>query len=579
MSNDKNNLVYREQLDDNVIEMLSEDIGSNYSLRTENTKTIVAALNEIHGKDVICNAVGSPLLTTDTFNVMGEKIKGLTADFKAKLLGLGVDVSGVDKMESLIRKMDEIDLGVDADTILQSYIDNLKQILSDNGIELNGDEELADLIIKVDDVLIDKDNMIKDLEYINTGNEEISNDLFTLLTLAGFNVTDNNMGDIYKFLEESCSSPVNVKQVACGRYHTMIVKNDGSLWGCGSGRYVGLGDTTKRTMFTKVTANINNDVKQVVCGYDHTFIIKNDGSVWACGYNGSGALGLDNTTTQNTFTQVTTNVSDVKEIVCGYECTFMLKNDGSLWACGNNDKGQLGLGDTTQRNVFTQVTTNINNDVKQVSCSLCNHVMIVKNDGSLWGCGSNERYQLGLGSDSDKKIFTQVTNDVNNDVKEVYCTGTMYVSGSNQYNGSTFIVKNDGSLWAVGYTLNGQLGINYDGPPYTYRSYFTEVTDNININEVCQINGGHYSNLLLKNDGTLWAAGGGWCRGTEDESTLIFIQVDDNVKQVSCGYDHTFIIKNDGRLLGCGENENGQLGLNDTTDKKLFSRLTGFYVR
>ena len=528
MSNDKNNLVYREQLDDNVIEMLSEDIGSNYSLRTENTKTIVAALNEILGKDIICNAVGSPLLTTDTFAQMGEKINGLTADFKSKLLELGVSVSGVDKMESLIRKIDELDLGVDADTILQSYIDNLKQILSDNGIEINGDEELADLIIKVDDVLIDKDNTIKDLEYINTSNKEISNDLFTLLTLAGFNVTDNNMGDIYKFLEESCSSPVNVKQVACGQEYTMIVKNDGSLWGCGtSGRYIGFGDNKERIMFTKVTTNINNDVERVICGAYHTFIIKNDGSLWACGYN---------------------------------------------------NLGQLGLNDETDRNVFTQVTTNINNDVKQVSCSLCNHVMIVKNDGSLWACGSNDRYQLGLGSVSDKKIFTQVTNGVNNDVKEVYCTGGVYISGSNQYNGSTFIVKNDGSLWAVGYTLNGQLGVNYDGAS-TYIKDFTEVTNNININEVCKIDGGHYSSLLLKNDGTLWAAGGGWCRGTEDESTLIFIQVDDNVKQVACGYEHTFIIKNDGSLWGCGENENGQLGLNDNIDKKIFSRLTGFYVR
>ena len=576
---DKNNLVYREQLDDNVIEMLSEDIGSNYSLRTENTRTIVSALNEVLGKDIIMNAIGEPLLTTDTFAEMGGKIKELSNAFRAKLLGLGVSVSSVDKMAVMIDKIGEIDLGVDADTLLQSYIDNLKQILSDNGIELNGDEELADLIIKVNDVLIDKDNMIKDLEYINTSNEEISNDLFALLALAGFTITDNNMDDIYKYLEESCSYPVNVKQVDCGKEHTMIVKNDGSLWGCGtSGRCIGLGDDKERIMFTKVTTNINNDVKQVACGSDHTFIIKNDGSLWACGNNGSGQLGLGDYNTYKTFTQVTTNVSDVKDIVCGYNCTFMLKNDGSLWTCGYNNLGQLGLNDTTNRNVFTQVTTNINNDVKQVSCSLCNHVMIVKNDGSLWGCGSNERYQLGLGGNSDKKIFTQVTNGVNNDVKEVYCTGGVYNSASNQYNGSTFIVKNDGSLWAVGYTLNGQLGVNYDGA-YAYIKALTEVTDNININEVCQIDGGQFSSLLLKNDGTLWAAGGGSCRGTEGDLTLIFIQVDDNVKQVSCGYNHTFIIKNDGSLWGCGKNENGQLGMNNNIDKKLFSRLTGFYVR
>ena len=137
MSNDKNNLVYREQLDDNVIEMLSEDIGSNYSLRTENTKTIVAALNEILGKDIICNAVGSPLLTTDTFAELGEKIHVMVNDFKAKLLGLGVSVSSVDKMAALIEKIGEIDLGVDAEELLNPYIESLREILEREGIEVD----------------------------------------------------------------------------------------------------------------------------------------------------------------------------------------------------------------------------------------------------------------------------------------------------------------------------------------------------------------------------------------------------------------------------------------------------------
>ena len=155
MSEDKNSLVYRDQLDDNVIEMLSEDIGNNYSLRTENQRTIVAALNEIHGKDVISNAVGSPLLATDTFDVMGEKIKGLTADFKAKLLGLGVAVNSVDKIESLIAKMGGIDLGVDAEELLNPFAESLREMLEERGIELTGNETLAELIVKMDKAIDD----------------------------------------------------------------------------------------------------------------------------------------------------------------------------------------------------------------------------------------------------------------------------------------------------------------------------------------------------------------------------------------------------------------------------------------
>ena len=164
MSNDKNNLVYREQLDDNVIEMLSEDIGSNYSLRTENTKTIVAALNEIHGKDVICNAVGSPLLTTDTFAQMGEKIKGLIADFKTKLLRLNISTSSVDKLESLINKLDGIELGdPEADDRINTIIESLRNILIENGITLSGDEDYASLLVKIAELverLIEEKNML-----------------------------------------------------------------------------------------------------------------------------------------------------------------------------------------------------------------------------------------------------------------------------------------------------------------------------------------------------------------------------------------------------------------------------------
>ena len=47
----------------------------------------------------------------------------------------------------------------------------------------------------------------------------------------------------------------------------------------------------------------------------------------------------------------------------GYLHTFILKNDSTLWGCGSNGNGQLGLGDTDNRNIFTQITTNTD-DVK-----------------------------------------------------------------------------------------------------------------------------------------------------------------------------------------------------------------------
>ena len=125
-------------------------------------------------------------------------------------------------------------------------------------------------------------------------------------------------------------------------YHLLILKNDGTLWGAGFNGYgnLGLGDRGHRTTFTEITYNTDN-IKQVYCGENYTFILKNDGTLWSCGCNDYGQLGLGDAINRTTFTQITTNTDDIKSVYCGESYVLILKNDNTLWGCGNNSGGQI----------------------------------------------------------------------------------------------------------------------------------------------------------------------------------------------------------------------------------------------
>lgn len=79
---------------------------SDENLMTE-SKTVVGAINEIYGKRLIANAIGSPLTKGDTFAAMESSINRLTTDFRNALALKGVNAP-TDKFETLIGRIDEI---------------------------------------------------------------------------------------------------------------------------------------------------------------------------------------------------------------------------------------------------------------------------------------------------------------------------------------------------------------------------------------------------------------------------------------------------------------------------------------
>jgi alpha-tubulin suppressor-like RCC1 family protein len=272
----------------------------------------------------------------------------------------------------------------------------------------------------------------------------------------GFN-SDGQLGLIVwgsgaeKITPEQITNPSSTDwiDIAVGEFHSIIRKNNNSIWSCGYNGFgqLGFGDYTRRTILAQMGSA--TDWLKITAGRYHTLAIKTNGTLWAWGHNEYGQLGLGNSgagTERTSPTQVG-SATNWNMIAGGKYHTLAIKSDGSLWAWGINNYGQLGLDDTANRNTPVRVGTD--SDWAKISAGEY-HSIAIKNDGTLWSWGFNNHGQLGLGDSGEgtnKLIPTKIG---------VLTTWSMISTGSRH----NIALKNDGTIWTWGLNDLGQLGVN-----------------------------------------------------------------------------------------------------------------------
>ena len=208
----------------------------------------------------------------------------------------------------------------------------------------------------------------------------------------------NGGGDKYTPVSQS----VGWKQVDCGHSHTCAVKSNGTLWCWGnnfSGQ-LGLNNNTTRstpvTVFGTAAGNYQPDHiwKQIACGGYHTVGIKMDGTLWSWGFNTNGQTGNNGNTDVQTPVQTLAGGTNWKQVSAGKKHTVAIKTDGTLWSWGINGSGQLGVNGTTTRFTPVQEFNNATN-WNSVACGGYT-TAAVKSDGTLWMWGYNNQSQIGL---------------------------------------------------------------------------------------------------------------------------------------------------------------------------------------
>jgi len=248
------------------------------------------------------------------------------------------------------------------------------------------------------------------------------------------------------------SSPIQVTgttwmKSAAGETHSAAVKTDGTLWTWGYNTTGQLGDetTTHRSSPVQTKAAGTNWL-DVACGLYHVVAIKTDGTLWGWGRNLNGELGDDTRTNKSSPVQTKALGTNWKQVSCGSDHTMAIKYDGTLWGWGSNTNGRLGDNTTTSKSSPVQVVGSSTN-WKQVSCGQT-HTAAVKTDGTLWCWGDNNVGQLGDNSTTHRSSPVQTVT-----------SGTNWNSVSGGYR-MTSAIKTDGTLWVWGVGANGSLGTN-----------------------------------------------------------------------------------------------------------------------
>lgn len=146
----------------------------------------------------------------------------------------------------------------------------------------------------------------------------------------------------------------NVKQVSCGAYYTLIIKDDGSLYACGQNNYgqLGTGDTNS---YLSSPVKVMDNVKYASAGMTHTAILKNDNSLWSVGLNNYGQLGLGDSINRTTPEKI--EIETIRSVSISSYATTVLGESLKVYSFGQNSHGQLG--NNTTVNEMRPVNINI----------------------------------------------------------------------------------------------------------------------------------------------------------------------------------------------------------------------------
>ena len=284
--------------------------------------------------------------------------------------------------------------------------------------------------------------------------------------------------------------------IAAGANTAYALQSGGVVWAWGDNSQdeVGAGAYSRQQTPQRIRAP--SGVVAIAAGGWSAYALTRDGTVWAWGDDALGQLGSAGPLPRATPGPVR-HLSGVMGIAAGEGNGYALRRDGTVWAWGDPSLGQLGAepcgapGSAAGRCQPSSMPVQVQGlgGVTAIAAG-ADTVYALRRDGSVWAWGDDGFGALGTHT---RRQFVDRPTRVR---------GLAHVVAIAAGSATAYALLSDGSVWAWGRGIDGELG---DGEPAN-RSVPTRV---LTRSPVVQVGGGGAMAYALDRQGRIWAWGSG----------------------------------------------------------------------
>ncbi|KDO29437.1 hypothetical protein SPRG_05974 [Saprolegnia parasitica CBS 223.65] len=197
----------------------------------------------------------------------------------------------------------------------------------------------------------------------------------------------------------------SIRFVSCGYRHAALITTQGSLYTFGYGECgrLGHGDEEPVAQPKRVAFFQDKIALHASCGREHSMVVTNDGQLFGFGWGEAGRLGTGES--GKALLPQLVDLPPIAKVGCGREHTLAVAQDGALYAFGAGYSGRLGVGSEDDGHLPQRCALDV--DILSAEAGEC-HSAAIDVDGNVYTWGFGGSGALGLGSLDDALVPTRV---------------------------------------------------------------------------------------------------------------------------------------------------------------------------